>query len=83
MNNNTSPITSTALAPRAFPAWAVAIAATLFAGAIASAVTFQSIGSTVLADGTLSEPFFLIPMGWLFAVLGVGTLLAGVLLRRR
>jgi len=29
-------------------------------------VSYNIIGSEVLADGTLVEPFFLIPLGWLF-----------------
>lgn len=34
-------------------------------------ITFNFIGSEVLPDGTLSEPFFLIPIGFLFAILAV------------
>ncbi|WP_045520130.1 DUF3955 domain-containing protein [Neobacillus niacini] len=36
-------------------------------------VSFNIIGSKVLPDGTLSEPFFLIPMGFLIGFLGVFT----------
>lgn len=28
-------------------------------------------GARVLADGTLQEPFFLIPLGWIFAVASI------------
>lgn len=32
---------------------------------------FNMIGSKVLEDGTLSEPFFLIPLGFLFFLIGM------------
>jgi hypothetical protein len=45
--------------------------ALLFTG-IACLVAFSAIGSTVAEDGTLVEPFFLIPIAWLlFLVAGV------------
>ncbi|SKC76887.1 DUF3955 domain-containing protein [Maledivibacter halophilus] len=34
-------------------------------------IVFNLIGSEVLSDGTLSEPFFLIPIGYLFAIIAV------------
>lgn len=34
-------------------------------------ITYDIIGSEVLADGTLVEPFFLIPLGWLFLIIGI------------
>lgn len=34
-------------------------------------VSFNIIGSEVLPDGTLVEPFFLIPLGWLFFSIGI------------
>jgi len=36
-------------------------------------VSYNIIGSEVLADGTLAEPFFLIPLGWLFLAIGIIT----------
>lgn len=37
-----------------------------FSLAVICGETFNVIGSKVLEDGTLSEPFFLVPMMWLF-----------------
>ncbi len=34
-------------------------------------ITYNLIGSEVLADGTLSEPFYLIPLGYIFAAIAV------------
>lgn len=34
-------------------------------------VSYRIIGSEVLADGTLSEPFYLIPIGYLFFFIGI------------
>ncbi|MBU3087138.1 DUF3955 domain-containing protein [Clostridium gasigenes] len=34
-------------------------------------ITFEIIGSEVAADGTLVEPFFLIPIGFLFLAISV------------
>lgn len=34
-------------------------------------VTFNIIGSEVAPDGTLVEPFFLIPIGYLFVFIGI------------
>lgn len=34
-------------------------------------ISYSVIGSRVLADGTLDEPFFLIPIAWLFFFIGV------------
>lgn len=36
---------------------------------------FNIIGSEVLADGTLKEPFFLIPIGFLFALFAILSLI--------
>ena len=36
-------------------------------------ISYNIIGSEVLADGTLVEPFFLIPFGWLFFAIGIIT----------
>lgn len=33
---------------------------------------YTLIGSTVAPDGTLVEPFYLIPLGYLFGILGIG-----------
>ena len=38
-------------------------------------VAFNMIGSEVLSDGTLVEPFYLIPIAWMFffrGIVGVG-----------
>lgn len=37
--------------------------------------TYRLIGSDVDASGLLREPFALIPLGWLFLVLGTGLFL--------
>ncbi|MEN8078729.1 DUF3955 domain-containing protein [Clostridioides difficile] len=34
-------------------------------------ILFELIGSEVLADGTLKEPFFLIPISYLFIIIAV------------
>ncbi|MBU3109499.1 DUF3955 domain-containing protein [Clostridium gasigenes] len=34
-------------------------------------ITFSIIGSEVAADGTLVEPFFLIPIGFLFLAISI------------
>ncbi|SIQ55797.1 DUF3955 domain-containing protein [Paenibacillus macquariensis] len=34
-------------------------------------VTYSIIGSEVAPDGTLKEPFFLIPIGYLFLAIGI------------
>ncbi|MGF7059601.1 DUF3955 domain-containing protein [Brassicibacter mesophilus] len=34
-------------------------------------IVFKLIGSEVLPDGALSEPFFLIPIGFLFAIIAI------------
>lgn len=39
------------------------------------------IGSEVLSDGTLKEPFFLIPIGYLF--LAIGIILGIIILLKR
>jgi hypothetical protein len=33
-------------------------------------VAFQMIGSSIADDGTLTEPFFLIPIAWALILLG-------------
>lgn len=38
---------------------------------IVCAVSFEIIGSEVLADGTLVEPFYLIPLSFLFFAIGI------------
>ena len=54
-----------------------AIAATLIIGILCFIVkwvteTFNATKSTVRADGVLEEPFFfLIPIGWLFLIVGL------------
>ncbi|MDD7910839.1 MULTISPECIES: DUF3955 domain-containing protein [Pseudovibrio] len=44
-------------------------------------VAFQMIGSTVDENGLLREPFFLIPMGYLFLAAGLGGLVIMALKR--
>ena len=34
---------------------------------------FRIIGSEVMPDGRLVEPFFLIPIGWLFLFIGIAS----------
>ncbi|GKZ04946.1 DUF3955 domain-containing protein [Paraclostridium bifermentans] len=48
--------------------------------AIGCLVIFNIIGSEVAADGTLIEPFFLIPIFWLFSFIGILTLIFRVIL---
>lgn len=36
-----------------------------------SFLTFNLIGSRVAADGTLQEPFFLIPIGFMYLFIGI------------
>ena len=39
-------------------------------GALGCLIAFQVIGSEVAEDGTLVEPFFLIPVAWLLLLTG-------------
>lgn len=39
--------------------------------AILCVISYQIIGSEISADGTLIEPFFLIPMGYLFLLISL------------
>lgn len=48
--------------------------------AIGCLVIFSIIGSEVAADGTLIEPFFLIPIFWLFSFIGILALIFRVIL---
>lgn len=52
------------------------LALILFIVGIGCFVTFNIIGSEVAPDGTLQEPFFLLPMGFLFVVIGIILVLA-------
>lgn len=38
---------------------------------ISCAVAYDVIGSEIAPDGTLIEPFALIPIGWLFIFIGI------------
>lgn len=49
--------------------------AALLAG-VGCFLVFQIIGSEVAADGTLVEPFYVLPIGYLCMVIGIG---AGVM----
>jgi hypothetical protein len=42
----------------------------LMLGALSCVIAFQVIGSEVAEDGTLVEPFFLIPLAWLLLITG-------------
>lgn len=53
----------------------------LFAIGIGCMIAYRIIGSKVAANGTLVEPFALIPIGWLFIILGI--ILSLVLIIRR
>lgn len=55
--------------------------AVLLAASLASIVGYQLIGSSVDEDGTLHEPFALIPLAWIFGLAG-GVLVATAGLRR-
>lgn len=48
--------------------------------AIGCLVIFNIIGSEVAADGTLIEPFFLIPLFWLFSFIGILALIFRIIL---
>lgn len=43
-------------------------------------VAYNLIGSEVLPNGTLSEPFFLIPISWFFFLIGVTWLIINIIL---
>ncbi|GGE80270.1 DUF3955 domain-containing protein [Priestia taiwanensis] len=46
---------------------------------IACMISFQLIGSEVAPDGTLVEPFFLLPIGYLFLAISiVSAILIGI-----
>lgn len=38
-------------------------------------LSYNVIGSSVAPDGTLIEPFYLIPMSWLFLIIGLVSLI--------
>ena len=38
---------------------------------VISIISYNIIGSEVLPDGTLSESFYLIPIAWLFFLIGI------------
>ena len=40
-------------------------------------IFYKAIGSSVAEDGSLVEPFFLIPIAWLFFIAGI---VAGIIL---
>lgn len=54
-----------------------------FSLAVMCVIAFNVIGSKVLEDGTLVEPFFLIPMMWLFIASSVITLGVTLIVSRR
>ena len=59
----------------------------LLIGAVVCVGAFNVIGQTVDAEGVLREPFFLIPIFWLFLLLsliaGIANILARVIRARR
>ncbi|XEI31345.1 DUF3955 domain-containing protein [Aeromonas veronii] len=55
------------------------IGAVLAAMGLACSVAFELIGSTVDENGTLHEPFGLIPIGFLFVAVGVLLTLPGLI----
>jgi len=46
-------------------------------------IAFNVIGSEVLGDGTLVEPFFLIPIAWLIALAAIITGVATFVISRK
>jgi hypothetical protein len=42
----------------------------LMLGAFGCIIAFEAIGSEVAEDGTLIEPFYLIPIAWLLLITG-------------
>lgn len=42
---------------------------------ISCIVAYNIIGAKIAPDGTLIEPFFLIPIGWLFIIIGIVSVL--------
>ena len=44
-------------------------------------VSYNAIGQTILEDGTLSEPFALIPLGYLFAFIAILSFLSFVIIK--
>jgi hypothetical protein len=54
----------------------------LMLSSLACIVAFEVIGSEVTEDGTLVEPFFLIPIAWLLFVTG-GILAIATLIKSR
>ena len=53
----------------------------LVLSSFACVIAFEIIGSSVNEDGTLVEPFFLIPIAWLLfatgVILGIATFIKG------
>lgn len=39
--------------------------------AVACVISYSLIGTSIAEDGTLIEPFFLIPIAWLFFIIAV------------
>lgn len=51
-------------------------------GAFGCIIAFEVIGSEVAEDGTLVEPFFLIPIAWFLFLAGISTAIATFLKER-
>ncbi|MCT0219444.1 DUF3955 domain-containing protein [Synechococcus sp. CS-1329] len=60
----------------------IRLALLLLTGAVVCAVAYRLIGVRVEADGTLSEAFALIPIGYFLGGAGIGTGIAGLLWRK-
>ena len=54
----------------------------LMLGAFGCIIAFEVIGSEVAEDGTLVEPFFLIPIAWFLFLAGISTAIATFLKER-
>jgi hypothetical protein len=58
------------------------IAIALILAGLGCFVAFAAIGSSVAEDGTLVEPFFLIPIAWFLFLAGISTAIATFLKER-
>jgi hypothetical protein len=54
----------------------------LMLGAFGCAIAFEAVGSEVTEDGTLVEPFFLIPIAWLLFITAVVLVIAAFVVGR-
>lgn len=54
-----------------------------FIMALGCSLSYNVIGSEVLADGTLKEPFFLIPIGFVFLFIGIISLIINLVINKK